>query len=399
MAPGGRNAMATLMEQLRTVRPLALGAALAAGASFAQAQGVLAELKWADSGMSAVQGGVLRCDPGQDFQLSLQGEDASMQRVPLEMYAPEVESSDPAVARAAVSSSSAHIVNVRCTGDGEAWLTAETMGKRAHFGVLVGSAKGRATLRQPTPGSGSQPLLAGAREPLRAMAPESAIQAQASRQQASTIAGELSAVQARARGPARVNEAQAGEPTAQPVVAENMTAQNTVTATAAPVAHYVMKKGSALTFDFRPGMSFVDWEGRSWKVWGKYAGASWDTRNDCLAINETRNVGAGPKEDVLTLQDLGCKPGDYRIYLRAYLSPPYGEPPAPEGYYPKPWFMGPMVMLGETLEEAAADAGYYGGTAEGWLMRGDMIIRIVPDIHPLPHHLKAGAQPKVLKRD
>lgn len=123
-------------------------------ATAAQAQGVLTELKWTDSGMSAVQGGVLRCDPGQDVQLNLEGEDASMQRVPLEMYAPEVESSDPAVARAAVSSSSAHIVNVRCTGDGEAWLTAETMGKRAHFGVLVGSAKRRAALSQPAPGTG-----------------------------------------------------------------------------------------------------------------------------------------------------------------------------------------------------------------------------------------------------
>lgn len=74
-----------------------------------------------------------------------------MQAVPLAMYAPEVASSDPAVARVAVSSSYAHIVDVRCVGDGEAWLTAETMGKKAHVGVLVGSAKGQASMSRPRP--------------------------------------------------------------------------------------------------------------------------------------------------------------------------------------------------------------------------------------------------------
>jgi hypothetical protein len=133
---------------VRHYQGVLIAAALVATA--AQAQGVLTELRWVDGG--AAQGGVLRCDAGQDFQLSLEGEDASMQRVPLAMYAPEVTSSDAAVARAATSTSYAHIVNVRCVRDGEAWLTADTMGKQAHFGVLVGSAKGQAAMGQPRPG-------------------------------------------------------------------------------------------------------------------------------------------------------------------------------------------------------------------------------------------------------
>jgi hypothetical protein len=130
----------------------ALAAVLAMSAAGAvAAQGMPKTLKIDTGGQSATTGGVLRCDPGQETQFALIGEDAEMTRVPLELYASEAHSTDEKVVRAVVPDYSASIINVRCEGDGEAWIVATATGVRTQFPVLVGKAKRQPNVKAPAP--------------------------------------------------------------------------------------------------------------------------------------------------------------------------------------------------------------------------------------------------------
>ena len=131
----------------------ALGAVLMLStAGTVSAQGAIKTLKMDPGAMGAADGGVLRCSAGEEFQFALIGEDDSMTRVPMELYAPEARSSDEKVVRAAVPSHTSSQVLFRCVGDGEAWVTATTTaGVRAQFPVLVGKARKQTAVKAPAP--------------------------------------------------------------------------------------------------------------------------------------------------------------------------------------------------------------------------------------------------------
>lgn len=112
-----------------------------AGGGGGGAQGGVASLKLDAGAMSIAAGGILRCEEGQEVTLGLTGEDASMNRIPLEPLSPEARSTNDGVVRAAMSSGSSYVVNVRCVSDGEAWVVADAGGRRAVFPVLVGRAR------------------------------------------------------------------------------------------------------------------------------------------------------------------------------------------------------------------------------------------------------------------
>ena len=132
------------------IRMTLSAAALSVVAAAASAQGVIATLDWSEGTKNMIRGGAYQCAVGEDATIVLVGEDAAMQRVPLEYYVPEAASSNPAVVRAAATSYP-HMINIRCVKDGEAWVTAETRGLQAVFPVLVGSARRQAGMTTTAP--------------------------------------------------------------------------------------------------------------------------------------------------------------------------------------------------------------------------------------------------------
>lgn len=147
--PGWLNRAGAVVDAARN--PSFEGAARALGAASGSeastqaggevSQGGLAALKLDAGAMSIAEGGILRCETGQEVTLGLTGEDASMQRAPLEPWRPKAQSTDDRVVRAAMSSGSDYVVNVRCGSDGEAWVVADAGGQRAVYPVLVGKAR------------------------------------------------------------------------------------------------------------------------------------------------------------------------------------------------------------------------------------------------------------------
>jgi hypothetical protein len=137
------------VSQISTAFVLAIAAA--GWASGTYAQDALASLVFKDGGMSIAEGGVLRCDAGQQVEFHLYGEDANMQQVGLDPHKPVIASSNPQVVRAAAHTDYPHIVNIRCLSDGEAWLTADAGGRRAIYPVLVGKARRQSAVTTPAP--------------------------------------------------------------------------------------------------------------------------------------------------------------------------------------------------------------------------------------------------------
>lgn len=129
-----------------------IGSSSAASPASGGAAGAgLASLKLDAGAMSIAEGGILRCESGQDLQFGLIGEDSSMERVPLEPHSPKAHSTNGAVVQAAMSSNSSYVVNVRCGGDGEAWVVADAGGQRAVYPVLVGRARKQAAMTTKAP--------------------------------------------------------------------------------------------------------------------------------------------------------------------------------------------------------------------------------------------------------
>jgi hypothetical protein len=124
----------------------------AAAAGAAQAQDRLAAIKL-DPGHLGDKAGILRCDvnPTQNYGLALEGEDASMTYVSVADYEPEVRSTNEAVVRAARSSDNEIGVNIRCVGDGEAWVVATAGGVQTVLPVLVGKARRQAGMTTTPP--------------------------------------------------------------------------------------------------------------------------------------------------------------------------------------------------------------------------------------------------------
>jgi hypothetical protein len=167
--PGWLNRAGAVVDAARN--PSFEGAARALGAVAGSeastqgggaAQGGLAALKLDAGAMSIAEGGILRCENGQEVTLGLIGEDASMQRAPLEPLRPKAHSTDDRVVRAAMSSGSDYVVNVRCGGDGEAWVVADAGGQRAVYPVLVGKSRRQPamTTQAPIGGPGAAAMAA-----------------------------------------------------------------------------------------------------------------------------------------------------------------------------------------------------------------------------------------------